>query len=74
MKTKIQLSDFLFEKISYGRYKVTYTSPLSSTRFSVLVKQWSTVIDDMTLIDATKNSDSPKVKDLEALKWLCKNK
>nr|DAT09613.1 MAG TPA: hypothetical protein [Caudoviricetes sp.] len=74
MKTKIQLRDFSFEKISYGRYKVIYTSPLSSTRFSVLVKQWTTVTDDMPLIDATKNCDKPKVKDLEALKWLCKNK
>ena len=27
----------------------------------------------MTLIDATKNADNPKQKDLENLKRLCKN-
>ena len=64
---KIRISDFEFRQAGYGHYKVTYTSP-------VTYKKWSTTIDDMTLVDATKNSDSPKRKDLENLKWICKNK
>lgn len=66
MQTKTQLSDFNFQFSGYGHYRVTYTSPATG-------KQWSTVISDMTLIDATKNADEPKRKDLEALKRLCKN-
>lgn len=64
---KISISDFEFRTAGYGHYRVTYTSHTTG-------KQWSTVIDDMTIIDATKNSDNPKKKDLESLKWLCKNK
>lgn len=66
MRTRIQLSDFNFQLSGYGHYRVTYTSPVTG-------KQWSTVISDMTLIDTTKNADDPKTKDLNALKWMCKN-
>lgn len=66
MKTKTQLSDFNFQFSGYGHYRVTYTSPATG-------KQWSTVFDDMTLIDSTRNADEPKRKDLEALKRLCKD-
>lgn len=64
---KISISDFEFRIAGYGHYRVTYTSPVTG-------KKWSTVVNDMTLIDATKNSENPKHKDLEKLKWLCKNK
>lgn len=37
-------------------------------------KCWSTMINDMTLIDATLNADEPSAKDLNMLKWFCKNK
>lgn len=33
---------------------------------------WVNVTNDMTLIDATKNADEPKAKDLKKLKRLCK--
>ena len=66
MQTKTQLSDFNFQFSGYGHYRVSYTSPATG-------KQWSTVIDDMTLLAVTKNADEPKRKDLEALKRLCKN-
>ncbi len=66
MKTKIQLSDFNFQVSGYGHYRVTYTSPATW-------KQWSTTVSDMTIIDATKNADEPKRKDLEVLKRMCKN-
>ena len=67
MKNKIQLSDFRFKFSGHGHYRVTYTSP-------VTWKAWSTVTDNMPLIDATKNcDDTPKRMDLEQLKRTCKN-
>lgn len=66
MKTKISITDFTFRITGYGHYRVTYTSPTTG-------KQWSTTTNNMPLIDATKNEDEPKAKDLVALKRLCKN-
>lgn len=66
MKARISIYDFGFQISGYGSYKVTYTSPATG-------KQCSTVINDMTLIDTTKNANDPKTKDLNALKWMCKN-
>ena len=63
MKTK--LSDFSFAPAGYGHYKVTYTSPTTG-------KQWTKITNDMPLIDATKNADEPKQKDLNELKRLLK--
>ena len=65
MKT-ISVYDFSFKLIGYGVYRVCFESPVTS-------KKWYATITDMTLIDATKNSDNPKVKDLIALKRACKN-
>jgi hypothetical protein len=66
MKTKISRTDFRFIPSGYGHYKVTYTSPRTG-------KQWSRTTTDMQLIDATKNSDSPKIADLNSMKSFCKN-
>ena len=66
MKTKISITDFTFQFAGYGHYKVTYTSP-------VTYKKFTTTTSNMPLIDATKNSDSPKVCDLNQLKRICKN-
>lgn len=66
MKNRISILDFSFLPAGYGHYKVTYTSP-------VTFKTWSCVTSNMGLIDATKNEDSPKVKDLNELKRICKN-
>jgi hypothetical protein len=66
MKNQITITDFNFEFTGYGHYKVTYTSPVTG-------KQWKTTTTDMQLIDDTKNSDMPKVKDLNQLKALCKS-
>lgn len=60
-------SDFRFEFAGYGHYKVTYTSPVTG-------KQWTAKTNDMPLIDATKNADEPKRRDLETLKRVCKIK
>lgn len=66
MKTKkISISDFSFMPSGFGHYKVTYTSP-------VTFKEWSRVINNMYLIDATKNAEEPKRKDLEELKRIVK--
>ena len=63
---KTTLRDFDFQFAGYGHYNVTYTSPATG-------KQWSRTTTDMELVDATKNSDNPKRKDLEMLKFICKN-
>ena len=63
---KTQLSDFTFRPSGYGHYKVTYTSPVTG-------KTWTKTTNDMPLIDATKNADEPKRRDLEELKRLCKS-
>ena len=63
---RISIHDFRFEFAGYGHYKVTYTSPATG-------KSWCTTTNDMPLIDATKNADTPKIKDLNALKRLCKD-
>jgi hypothetical protein len=65
MRTKTTIGDFEFRFVGHGHYKVRYTSPATG-------KQWVTLTHDMPLIDATKNSDNPKRKDLEHLKWICK--
>jgi len=62
---KTTIGDFTFRTAGYGHYKVTYTSPTTG-------KSWSRTIDDMHLIDATKNADEPKRKDLNILKRKCK--
>jgi hypothetical protein len=66
MKNSIKLSDFDFTFAGYGHYKVTYTSPITG-------KEWTATTSDMQLIDATKNADDPKIKDLVELRKLCKN-
>ena len=63
---KTQINNFTFKIGGYGYYWVTYTSPITN-------KQWSTVTNNMPLIDATKNAENPKIKDLNELKKLCKN-
>jgi hypothetical protein len=67
MKRKISISDFEFQFVGYGMYKVTYCSPATG-------KMFTKVTNNMVLIDQTKNSDSPKVNDLNFLKSFCKNK
>lgn len=66
MKAKISLSDFSFTFSGYGHYLVTYTSP-------VTYKQYTRTMNNMPLIDATKNADEPLQKDLNELKRMCKN-
>ena len=66
MKTKISRTDFIFIPSGYGHYKVTYTSPKTG-------KEWTKTTSDMPLIDATKNAQEPKQKDLNLLKSFCKN-
>jgi hypothetical protein len=66
MTKKISISDFSFVFSGYGHYKVMYTSPITG-------KQWEKTTNNMPLIDATKNCDEPKRKDLEELKYLVKH-
>ena len=64
MKTKI--TDFRFQYVSYGSYKVTYTSPITG-------KWWIVTTSDMPLIDCTKNAEEPTQTDLNILKRRCKS-
>jgi hypothetical protein len=58
---KINITDFSFQFSGHGHYRVTYTSPKTG-------KEFTSTINDMPLIDATKNADEPKRKDLIHLK------
>jgi len=62
---KTQITDFNFQFSGYGHYKVTYQSRVTG-------KRWTVTTNNMPLIDATKNAETPKRKDLEELKRLCK--
>ena len=64
---KISISDFRFAFAGYGHYRVTYRSPITG-------KEWTTTTNNMQLIDETKNAENPKKKDLEMLKYFCKNR
>lgn len=63
---KISILDFSFQFAGYGHYDVYYISPSTG-------KVWKTRTSNMPLIDATRNADKPKRKDLIQLKKLCKN-
>jgi len=63
---KTQLQHFKFHFAGYGHYKVTYTSPATG-------KEWSKTINDMTIIDRTKNADTPTAAALLQLKKICKS-
>ena len=62
---KTEYRDFNFKFSGHGHYKVTYTSPTTG-------KMWQKTIDNMPLIDATKNEENPKRSDLNWLKTLVK--
>lgn len=66
MTNKIKITDFNFKFCGYGHYTVTYVSPVTA-------KSWTRTTNNMPLIDATKNADEPKIKDLNVLKSFCKN-
>lgn len=51
--------------VSSGCYRVTYTTPVRGD-------YWSAPIDDMTVIDATKNTEWAKVADIEHLRDMVK--
>lgn len=55
------LHNFSFTKVSSGCYKVTY---ITDNRGDF----WIAYINDMTLIDATKNAEWAKAKDIEILR------
>lgn len=54
------LHSFSFRFQSYGAYVVTYTTDRRGD-------YWKARIEDMMLIDATKNADVARVKDIQAL-------
>jgi len=67
MSQRTNKKDFRFLFNGRGHYKVIYTSPKT-------LKEFSTITDNMQLIDATKNCESPTQANLIHLKKLCKGK
>lgn len=63
---KNSIINFRFITTGYGHYLVIYTNPNSG-------KSYKKTIDDMRLIDATKNSDKPTQLALAQLKRTVKN-
>lgn len=61
------LSAFTFKQTGHGHYKVIYTTPIRRD-------YWVATIDDMTLIDATKNAEYPKAVSIMALRSAIKCK
>lgn len=62
----ISINDFEFYFVGYGHYRVTYTSPKTW-------KKWSVVTTDMRLIAVTKEEGPfAKKTDLNRLKLTCK--
>ena len=61
------LSQFTFTPKSTGSYKVTYTTPSGRYMYSV-------IINDMTLIDATRNANWAKLEDIKWLRYACINR
>ena len=59
------LSGFDFRFAGSGHYRVTYTTPTRGD-------YWVALITDMTLIDATKNAEWTKKKDIQHLREVVK--
>ena len=62
------LKGFSFCKVSAGAYIVTYESDYDRK----VGRYWKARIEDMTVIDATKNCDQPKRKDVYCLRRIVK--
>lgn len=63
---KISKTDFIFLPSGFGHYKVTYESPVTH-------KKWTAIIDNMEWVDKVHHKESPKVKDMNELKWIIKH-
>lgn len=64
-KNEISINDFEFRFAGYGHYHVTYHSPNN-------MDKWCTIINDMTIIDNTKNNPNRTKVSLQNLRRLCK--
>lgn len=60
------LSGFEFWPTGSGSYKVTYVTPNRGD-------YWVATINDMTLIDATKNAEWAKLEDIRNLRYVVKS-
>jgi len=65
---RVNIGDFYFKFTGHGHYKVTYSSQITG-------KLWSKTIDDMTLIDEFKSTETGNhtQKRLNEFKRLIKN-
>lgn len=60
MATKLSIHQFTFQRNGYGHYYVTYITKSG--------KIYRKIIDDMSLIDSTKNAEFPTSKALGLLR------
>lgn len=56
----MNIRQFKFRLVGYGHYRVKYITPEHGD-------YWVCTINDMLLIDATKNAEAPKASDLQRL-------
>ena len=66
MSRHLTKAEFTFTPVPFGRYKVVYTSAISGIR-------WENVTDNVTLVNAVRNADSPNQGDLSRLRTVCKS-
>ena len=62
------LEGFTFRKVSSGAYQVTYESDYDRK----VGRYWTARVEDMGIIDATKNADEPRRRDVEHLRRMVK--
>lgn len=62
------LEGFTFRKVSSGAYQVSFESDYDRK----VGRYWTNRIEDMTIIDATKNCDQPRRKDVDLLRRIVK--
>lgn len=62
------LAGFTFRPAGFGAYLVTYESDYDRK----MGRYWQNRIEDMTVIDATRNADEPKRKDVDTLRRMVK--
>ena len=63
---KNDLSQFSFSFLGCGHYRVVYTTPSGRYMYRV-------TINDMTIIDDTKNAEYAKLADILHLRRMCVN-
>lgn len=65
INNRISKSDFNFLKVGYGRWEVTYTSPVTG-------KEWRTETTDTRIVDDILHEDEPTQRRMNEVKKFVK--